>query len=708
MVQSHQVPPEFATPAIASVPPRIVSPRISKAPLGELPWVLTVVGIFLTWLVLIAVIGTGLLRLWVPFSFATSVAILVSSFGLTAVLFWSQSRTLTLDFASNMRNLAGSAGRQRYLLVLFSLSLVAMLACLYCGRTDQTILRPFSDIPDEFCVASAVAVAALTVLLFTDTDVSLALICVAVASAVFASFALIIYPAIFGTDIWAYLTNLRWLYDGNVLPRYQTLYTGANLYGGIFSLELVFAKSFRLDPCVLVWYPPLIMQSFTIPFLIFGTCWFLTKNQRISLLMSASSLAIYDIWIWNSYPSANALGRVFMLFSILTWMAFAQGRIKVVLPLLSTLGALVVYPMTGLYAITVGALVLTDKKSKGNRWLMTLVGAFLFVLIPAGMLVLPTLAEGAIGVGRHMGLVDVIGRLFLASWRNGLSTSPLDVGTFPVSVLSFVGMFLMFRQRSDLKVTFPILVAITVVLAQSVASDVMGAPSLRIHSTVLPFFLLMGAACALDQLPRLFRAGRSLVVSRGQKRVTLTLRLVPAIASRKIVLSILVVLLVVGNVSLYAFIPVRGPNASTDLLNAVAYVVQQDSTHSALIVADQLSTYTLAATAQGDWYKTAGRRFGEPLIALSETRSAYFSMLRQPQQAREYVREASEELRGYLLEIYGLEHRVTLAFVIYDPAAAYLNLQKALETKLALDEALGSPRDFGTVFVYVVQLSASE
>ena len=675
--------------------------RLSRKVFAEFPRILRLVILFLTWLNLLIILGTVILRLLIPYSFAMSALILLTSLGLSYALCGSNLR---ISIPSRLGNLATGRllKRQKLTLLVLFLSLGTLLVCLVQARTSATITHPLSNVRGEFYVATFLAVTALGLILLSRTGIDVSLISLATSSMIIASFSLIIYPSIFGTDIWAYLVNLRWLYDGNTLPRYQTLFTGANLYGGIYSLNLTFAEFLRLDPYTIVWYPWEIMQSFLVPVLVFGACWYLTRDRTVSLLTSAFSLTMYSVFIWNSLPSANAIGRVFMLFAITTWLAFATEKSTIALPTLATIGAITVYPLTGMYALVLGTLVVTARLSNCNRKVTMLAGAAVFPFLPAFMTLMPAVSQSH---GAPEILV-VVSRLFMVSPAYGLNPSPIDIGTVLVSVLSLFGLFYMYRQCSRDRWMFAALLSIVFVLAQAALSDLMSAPTLRIHTTVLPFFMLMAASFGLKQ----FRAWSSLRIVRfsiNQKRYTPAIRCKAGIC-RKIAAGLFLTILVIGSMSLYIFMPVRGPNASNDLIRAVSYVAELDPSHDALIVADQLGSYTLAACARGNWYGLAGKRFGEPLIALSSSRVAYYSMLKDPQEAREYVREAEVSTRQYLFQAYGVQYVPTRAFVIYNPFVAGLSLQEALETKLGLDSVLGPPSVFGTVFVYVVRLSTLE
>jgi hypothetical protein len=471
-----------------------------------------------------------------------------------------------------------------------------------------------------------------------------------------------------------------------------------NLYSGIYSLDLTFAEFLRLDPFVTVTYPWVIVQSSVIPLLIFMACWYLTRDHAISLLTSALTLTLYDVLIWNSVPSANAVSRVFMLFAILTCLL---EKPNTVLWILATLGAIIAYPLTGMYALMVGLLAFVTRHS--TRRMTVVAGMLMFTILPAYMTLLPALGHTRMAKA----LPNIISRILLTSPRNGLELGLIDTGTALVSVLALFGLFFMYRHCTKDRRMFAVLVSVVFVLAQAALSDLMSVPTLRIHTTVLPFFMLMAASCGLKQLKNLSSTKLRARIHLNQRRHTAAIRFHFGGADRKIAGFFFVVLLVIGSVSLFAFMPNRGPNASTDLIRAIDYVVEQNPTHNGLIVGDQLSIDTLVASAQGDWYSVADRRYGEPFFALSFSRPAYSLILNNPQQAQEYASEAAESVRRYLSETYGIEYTPTLAFVIYNPSAANLDLDVALQTKLVLDHVLTPPVVFGTVFVYAVRTSDS-
>jgi len=490
----------------------------------------------------------------------------------------------------------------------------------------------------------------------------------------------------YGSDLWEYLSVERWISLGGILPYHSTFIKyvadGNNLHVGLYSLNVMFSKLLQLD----LYWPTLmsvvLLLSVFIPLLMYQIGKKIYNNDVYALILAYLPSFLYDTLSWRSLSSANGLGVLITLFALLFWTVYlTDERIPTLFPILITGSAIFAYPLTGIIAAEF-ALFSIFLRRHGTKKLSKTI----FVVLTVSF-ILPTilLVSGTCTLASIRPWETVLNRFIYPSERSPLNRL-LDLPYMFVYVMTIYGL-LIGRKNIKSEVYTMFSAFLVILMSNSIFTDLANMPSLRVTTTILPYFYLFFAGIAIREL-----------YDKCTKHIHISLALHAKklrIPTLKLSAIVMLFILAVGPSAIYIFMPYRGPNPSRYQIEAINYILNEDKSHSSLILADYLTLVIINAEANGSYYSLPQDQSIYALTGLAFP--MYKKLMGDP--TREIFIEAENVIEGYLRRC-GVNTTVSHCYVVCDTVISELygiNPEKSLSK---LENLFGKPKVFGNVFVF--------
>ncbi len=665
---------------------------------------------FLFFVVLLLLFTTPIFVLRIPFFDIMILPILLIPSLLTLQKDRSNEiNTKTKKYTLNI-NLSGIA-----IIGFFSTLIIILFSILSSVRTGETVLSPREVFPSSLHVYIFLVSFCVILLLFSKHSVEIRFSVVAAYSLAISSFMYMVYELMFGSDLWTYLAIERWIYDYNPLPRRPTLLKiladGLNNNIGLSGINVILSKILQIE---LYWVTLLfgaLLASVFIPIVLYEIGKKVYDNAIYALLLSFLPSFLLETLIWRSISSSNGFGLLIFLFSLLVWIRYlVNNQAGLFLPVMTTIGSILAYPLMGIFSVSVAMMTVFLKKY-GMR---NVPGMLSMVLIAGSIFPIMLLTTGTAGLANLKALDEVLVRLVLPSHRANWYML-LDL---PYIFLYYLAILGIFRGRKKLKSeVYALLMALFVIVAWSALfGDLTNFFTLRVHSTVYPYFLIIFGGLGIESLVQYI--SRSCVRTSGMEAKMFVVHqrfsgvryFVPMPSKRfqtlknslkgnsltksKLFTIAISFTLALGPFISYAYMPTLGPSLSRSQHEAINYLLNDNKTQTSLVLADDLTLTVLSAESRGRWYDHPS---GECLYALRLTFPIYWKMMQSP--SYEALVEAKETVETYFWETYGKNMTVNHAYVVVADIEKFYRL-KLEEVVGRLSTLMGKPKSFGNVFVY--------
>jgi len=237
---------------------------------------------------------------------------------------------------------------------------VAAFCLLFLARTGEGGISVWLRIPNYFLLLFFLSSFCLVLILFfTHIPISLKLLLIFVNSFLSHSLFLIVwYPGRYG-DPWAFLGEMRFLDKNGAIFGYSHLVTNSLVvdiikYQGLFSLALLFERMFSLDIYWVDFVLVPVLWSLLVPVFLYKVAEsMIDKGNSSFLLLTAMGGSLFSTLIyWGALAHANALGFIFLLFSVmLLFKWFVGGEKKFwIMSLVVSILTLLTHPQPGIFA----------------------------------------------------------------------------------------------------------------------------------------------------------------------------------------------------------------------------------------------------------------------------------------------------------------------------------------------------------------------
>lgn len=256
----------------------------------------------------------------------------------------------------------GNAKDQTSLVLLGSYIVVTVAAfyLLFLARTGEGGVSVWLRIPNYFLLLFFISSFCLVLILFfTHIPISLKLLLIFVNSFLSHSLFLIVwYPGRYG-DPWGFLGEMRFLDKEGAIFAYSHLVTNFLVidiikYEGLFSLALLFERISSLDIYWVDFVLVPVLWSLLVPVFLYKVAESITDkgNSNFFLLTAMGGSLFSTLIYWGALAHANALGFIFLLFSVaLLFKWFVGGERKFwIMSLVVSVLTLLTHPQPGIFA----------------------------------------------------------------------------------------------------------------------------------------------------------------------------------------------------------------------------------------------------------------------------------------------------------------------------------------------------------------------
>lgn len=268
---------------------------------------------------------------------------------------------------------------------------VAAFFLLFLARTGEGSISVWLRIPSYFLLLFFLSSLYLVLILFfTQIPVGLKLLLIFVNSFLAHSLFLIVwYPGRYG-DPWAFLGEMRFIDREGTIFGYSHVLSNFLVvdlikYQGLFSLALLFERMSGLDIYVVDFVLVPLLWSLLVPVFLYKIAESMTSGGKGNFLfLTAVGGGLFSTLIyWGALAHANALGFIFLLFSVmllLKWFVGGERRFWVLSLMVSVL-ALLTHPQPGIFAFVFlfGATVLKTRLPVVLKWVSCIA---LFLVYP--------------------------------------------------------------------------------------------------------------------------------------------------------------------------------------------------------------------------------------------------------------------------------------------------------------------------------------
>ena len=588
------------------------------------------------------------------------------------------------------------------LLVAFCLSLLGMLLALFYSRTGSTIAYFQEVLNPSYYLFNFVAIMLVVVAILSRYSLRSKLVFVLAYSVVAHLFRYIIYAVMTGSDMWDNLIKAWWIYDGGTILPHSTLYTliasGDNAYLGLWGINVSTSHITGIDLYSLYPYIGLLL-AFFVPLVLYQIVKSLLNNDTYALLVSLMCSFLWDTFIWLSLSSANGLGFLAMLFSLLFWITYLKKeKMSMFLPLLITMSGILAYPLTGIYTVIIALLSIYIKRS-GLRKKVIILGFLSCAVIPLYDVtnrLFSFLFTGVFPVPNFISVDALFSSLIFPSQRTGLSNL-LDIPYLIVYLLVGIGIIVGRRQVKREIYWMLLILLIAVLFGEAYGWLIQERTLHRIGYTILPWLYLIFSGMSFKFVyTRIVRIIPTFNFKVNLKQVFRRYK----IESKKFFAISLCLTFGIFSTANFVFSPTTNSyNPSTDLVNAVNYVISQDPNKESLIVADGYSLTLLAAFSHDEWYHSPhGTALKVLLLAAPLSRT----VLSSPSELWTVVQEVKNITVNALAGL-NVTFEINKFYLIYDAVlikTAYGAGAISPSIVPTLSSVLGEPTVFGQVYVY--------
>jgi len=591
-------------------------------------------------------------------------------------------------------------------LLVFSLSLFGMLVSLWFARTGSTIPYFQMNLSPVFYFFAFIASASAVLAILSRGSLRLKLIIIVAYSLVFSTFRYIIYVVIWGSDAWDNLLTAWWIHDGGVLQLSSNLYNflarGSNAYLSLWGINVSFSRITGVDLFSLSPYIGLLL-AFFVPLIMYQIVKTLTKNKTAALIISLMSFFVWDTFFWLSIPYANCLGFLALLFSLLFWILYLNSeKISIYLPILMTVVGVLAYPLTGIYVVLI-ALLAISIRLRGLGKNVVIISALSCLVLPLYDLVVQIgyfLTTGVrFTLPSFLSVEGILTNLVFFSPRKIVEgyylNNLLDIPYFIIYALAAIGIILGRRQVKREIYYLLLAVFISVFVGEAYGWWVQERILHHVGATILPWFLLIFASMSFKGVhTRILKILPTFRVSMSSLR---RLRKNYLVQPRKLLAISICLIFGIAAASNFIFSPTtNSQNASTDLVNAVNYVISQNPSKDHLILTDVYTIKLLRAFSHGPWY---GYPYGDRLDELELTVPTYDQVINNPSTVQSAVIEGKTIVTSALEKL-----NVTCDFkefyIIFNAGLADLSKNISSPIVETLSSIIGAPEVFGSVYVY--------
>lgn len=585
------------------------------------------------------------------------------------------------------------------LLLAFSLSLLGMLWALLDARTGSTIAYFQENLNPSYYIFNLVAIMLVVVAILSRYSLRSKLFFLLAYSMVSHLFRYVIYVVMTGSDMWDNLTMAWWIYGGGTISPQSDLshliVSGNNAYLGLWGINVSISHITGIDLYSLYPYIGLLL-AFLVPLMLYQIVRLLLNNDTYALLVSVMCSFLWDTFIWLSLSSANGLGFLAMLFSLLFWIMYLKKeKMSMFLPLLMTLAGILAYPLTGIYVVIIALLSITIKRS-GLGKNVIVVGFLSCAVIPLYEVttrLFTFMFTGVFPVPNFISVDALFSNLIFLSRRSGLNDL-FNIPYFIIYLLVGIGIIIGRRQVKR-EIYWMLLTLLVVALFGEAYGWLTQVPTLhRIGATILPWLYLifsgMSFKCVYTQITK---------ITPTLKVVLWRLNRFYKVEPQKLFAISLCLLIGMTSTVNFVFSPTTNSyNPSTDLVNAVNYVILQDPHKESLILADAYTLTLLAAFSHDDWYHCP---YGTGSNVLYLVAPLYPTVLSSPStNIWAAVQEGKSSTANALVKL-NVTFEINRFYFIYDAVLAKYLYSSISPTIIAtLSSILGEPTVFGEVYVY--------
>ncbi len=582
------------------------------------------------------------------------------------------------------------------ILLVFSLSILGMILALWVSRTGETIpsfhatLNPLYYI---FCFTAAVTMMGV---ILSRHSLQIKLVFLIVFSLASHIFRYIIYVIMTGSDMWSYLIGSWWIYNGGVLPPHSSLYhyiaSSENGYLGIWGFNVFISRVTSVN--LYFGYPYIgLLLSFFAPLILYQITKSLLTNDTYALFVATLSAFLYSTFMWLSLSSANGLGVLAMLFSLLVWITYLKdSSASIFFPILVTIAGIIAYPLTGMFVACIALISISLRV--GLRKGVVALAAVLALILPSFLLVgaiVQFLASGMPPPLNTLPITTILANIIFP--HNDLSNL-LDIPYLVIYPLIGIGIVLG-RKAINRNVYYLLLTVFAIVLFNEAVGWWAQIRILhRIGDTVIPWFFLIFAGIGL---PRFHRSLKTVTPTAVNIRF---IRIHRVVESRKLLAIGLCLMFGISTTNHFILAPTTNKfNPSTDLVDAVQFIIQQDPSRNTLILADAYSILLLDVLSQGRWYNLPYLRASTHALELALP--IYTSILRYPSTLYSGAQDAKITLTNHLMTYYNYTTNPDTFYFVFDPVLApYMYSNIASDLTEIISVYLGEPTVFGNVHVY--------
>lgn len=587
-------------------------------------------------------------------------------------------------------DLSSSLSKSELLVAIVPLILLSVVSyLLWSVRTGETVMSARELFPSSLYPILFLTSFCISLLLFTKYRARIRLSIIVLFSAIFCSYPYVVYEYMYGSDLWIYLATSRWLASGLILPLgstlMKTLMQGTNFHIGLHSLNIVVSTILQIDLYWVVLLFGALLLSVFIPLLMYQIGKKIFNNTTYAFVLSFLPSFLYDTVVWRSLSSANGLGLLMCLFALLFWISWLlEARIPLPFLALVTGCAVFAYPMTGLYAVILGALSIFIKKYGTKISLKTV----LFILSVSFVVPILSLVSPITTLASIRPWDEVLKRLIYASERSSSLDPLLNLSYIFIYILTLYGL-LKARKKIRSEIYMLLSVSLLIITANAVFMDLANIQTLRITTTILPYFFIFFAGIGIKTLVENSKGAKFKLRYRFRP-LTNTFQTIPL----KMSVIAIAFILAIGSTAIYFFMPYMGPNPSEGQMEAVKYVLEQDENHSSLILTDTISEAILRAEASGSWY---GLNIYETQTIADYALPMYITLLKNS--SFQSLIDEKNRLTGVLAEA-SMSINPIHCFIVYDTTISELYGFSPEKTLLELEAVFGTPKVFGDTFVY--------
>jgi hypothetical protein len=588
------------------------------------------------------------------------------------------------------------------LLVAFCLSLLGMLLALFYSRTGSTIAYFQEVLNPSYYLLNFVAIMLVVVAILSRYSLRSKLVFVLAYSAVAHLFRYIIYAVMTGSDMWDNLITAWWIHSGGTISPQSNLYylitSGNNAYLGLWGINVSVSRITGIDLYSLYPYIGLLL-AFFVPLVLYQIVKLLLNNDTYALLVSLLCFFLYDTFIWLSLSSANGLGFLTMLFSLLFWITYLKKeKMSIFLPLLMTLAGILAYPLTGIYTVMIALLSISIKRWGLGRKVIV-IGFLSCAVIPlydVSTRLVTFIYSGAFPVPNFISVGALFNNLVFLSQRSGLNNL-LNIPYLIVYLLVGIGIIAGRRQVKRGIYWLLLILLVAVLFGEAYGWLVQTDIFHRIGVTILPWLYLIFSGMSFKFVyTQIVRVMPTFQVKVNLNRVHRRYK----IESKKFFAISLCVVFGISSTAILVFSPTTNSfNPSQNLVNAVNYVISQDPSKASLILADGYSLKLLAAFSHDEWYHCP---YGTGINVLNLAASPYTAVLSSPSAILTVVQEV-RDITVTALAQSNLTFAINKFYLIFD-AVLIKNMYGAgaISPSIVptLSSILGEPQVFGQVYVY--------